>query len=286
MPTLRWLIDTAERTLSAAVVPDPRGDATALAAHVLGSEVAHLAADAEVPAARAELFAELVAKRAERVPLGHLTGRMFLGGIEVAVAPGVFVPRVHSELVLAHGADVLRAVAAPLIVDLCTGSGAIALAMAHRRPDARVHAVELDPLALDWARFNAARRAEAGDTPIRLHAGDVTDPELLAELDGHVDLITVNPPFVPDGVQLLPEYGKFHPKQAIFSGSDGLDVIRGVLPVAGRLLRDGGTLVIEHGRFHQETVPGLLRAGGQFAEIADYCDHDRQPLYTAARRAR
>ncbi|WP_055605458.1 N5-glutamine methyltransferase family protein [Streptomyces prasinus] len=286
MPTVLWLIETAERALSAASVPNPRGDATELAAHVLGVEVARLDPGAEIQEEQAELHKELVAKRADRVPLGYLTGRMHLGGIEVAVAPGVFVPRVHSELVLAHGAQALRAVTTPLVVDLCTGSGAIALAMAHTRPDARVHAVELDPSALEWARFNAARRAEAGDTPIQLHAGDATDPELLAELDGQVDLIMANPPFVPDGVQLLPEYGKFHPERAIFSGSDGLDVIRGVVPVAGRLLRGGGTLVIEHGHFHQETVPELLQSSGQFMEIADYCDQDRRPLYATARRAR
>ncbi|MFE7675710.1 N5-glutamine methyltransferase family protein [Streptomyces albidoflavus] len=284
MPTVLWLIETAERTLSTAAVPNPRGDATALAAHVLGVDIARLDPDTEVEAEQAELYRELVVSRADRVPLGYLTGRMLLGGIEVAVTPGVFVPRVHSELVLAHGAETLRAVRAPLVVDLCTGSGAIALAMAHARPDARVHAVDLDPFALECARFNAACRAEAGDTPIKLHVGDVTDPELLAELDGKVDLIMANPPFVPDGVQLLPEYGKFHPKRAIFSGMDGLDVIRGMVPVAGRLLRVGGTLIIEHGRFHQATVPELLQSSGKFSEIADYCDQVRQPLYAAALR--
>ncbi|MEU3994107.1 HemK/PrmC family methyltransferase [Streptomyces platensis] len=283
--TVRSLIEAAERRLSDAQAPAPQADAEALAAHALGVAVEHLDAGAEVQEQHAELFRQLVAERAARIPLGHLTGRMVLGGIEVSVAPGVFVPRVHSELVLAHGVDVLRPLTDPLVVDLCTGSGAIALAMAHARPDAHLHAVELDPLALDWARRNAARRAEAGDTPIQLHEGDVTDPDVLTELDGQVDLVLANPPFVPEGTQLLPEYGEFHPRRAIFSGKDGLDAIRGVVRLAGRILRPGGSLVIEHGRFHQVTVPHLLYSSGKFTEIADHLDQDQRPLYASARRA-
>ncbi|MFI8995041.1 N5-glutamine methyltransferase family protein [Streptomyces sp. NPDC053542] len=278
------LADAAARTLAAAGVPDPQGDAAALVAHVFGTGADRPRPDATADEKRAEELAALVARRAARIPLGHLTGRAVLGGIEVAVAPGVFVPRVHSERVLAHALDALSPVARPVIVDLCTGSGAIALALAHARPDAQVHAVELDPYALDWARRNAARRAEAGDTPVHLHEGDVTDPDLLAALTGRVDLVTANPPFVPEGTELLPEYGEHHPRQAIFSGGDGLDVIRGVVRLAGRLLRPRGALVIEHGHFHEETVPALLRGSGEFTDVADHLDQDGRPLYATALR--
>ncbi len=270
------LLDEAERTLSDAGIVTARADVEQLAAAVFGSGQS----DAQVTAR----FRDLVARRAERIPLGHLTGTATLGGVEVAVGPGVFVPRVHSEQVLASGRQALHGITAPLVVDLCTGSAAIALAMAHARPDATVHAVEFAEPALEFAARNIARRTELGDTPVRLHDADVTEPGVLSELDGSVHLVLANPPFVPEATELLPEYGVQHPKQAIFSGPDGLHVIRHVIAVAARLLRTNGVLVVEHGHMHGATMPALLHVDPRFADISTDLDHDDRPLYSVATR--
>lgn len=283
--TLGALVEQAEHTFRLAGVMAPRVDAEQVAAHVLGVEPQDLPWDSELDEQVSARFAHLVDRRAERIPLGHLTGRAVLGGVEVEVGPGVFVPRLHSELVLASGLQSIRGTVNPVVVDLCTGSGTIALAIAHARPDATVHAVDFDPLALEFARRNSTRRAELGDTAIVLHDADVTCPGLLTQLEGVVDLVLANPPFVPDETELLPEYGVHHPRQAIFSGSDGLHVIRHVVGAAAGLLRPHGGLVIEHGHLHGTTVPGLLRADARFQGVSSHLDHERRPLYCTATRS-
>ncbi|MEU2622613.1 peptide chain release factor N(5)-glutamine methyltransferase [Streptomyces sp. NPDC007157] len=279
------LLREAERTLTEARVWSPREDAEALAAHVLGLPGGSPEpAEQPVSAAAAAELRALVARRAARIPLGHLTGRARLGGIEVTVTEDVFVPRFPTELLLAWGLSAVREKRAPVVVDLCTGSGALALAFAHARPDAEVHAVDLDPAALACARRNAAARAAAGDTPVTVHAGDVTDPELLAAFDGRVDLVLANPPYVPVGTELLPEWGEHHPRQAVFAGADGLDVIRAVVDCAARLLRDGGGLAIEHGDAQADVVPGLLAGTGAFAGTESHRDQEDRPRSTTTYR--
>ncbi|MFE2581574.1 HemK family protein methyltransferase [Streptomyces sp. NPDC059378] len=279
------LLREAERTLAEARVWSPREDAEALAAHVLGlPDRSPEPAKERVPAAAANELRALVARRAARIPLGHLTGRARLGGIEVAVTEDVFVPRFPTELLLAWGLSTVRAKRAPVVVDLCTGSGALALAFAHARPDAEVHAVDLDAAALDCARHNAATRAALGDTPVTVHAGDVTDPELLAALDGRVDLVLANPPYVPTGTELLPEWGEHHPRRAIFAGTDGLDVIRAVVERAARLLRQGGGLAIEHGDAQSDVLPALLATTGAFAPGEGHRDQEDRPRATTTYR--
>lgn len=284
-PSLDDLIDEAERRLSDAGIEAARADAGQLAAHALGLPPhARPAPWTKLTEAEHARFTELVSRRAERIPLGHLLREATLGGVTVAVGPGVFVPRPHSELVLASGLEVLARRENPVVVDLCTGSAAIALAVAHARPDATVHAVELDPNALEFAHRNSARQAELGDTPITVHAADVTAPGLLAELTGGVDLVLANPPFVPESERLLPEYGVHHPKLAIFSGADGLHVIRHVVRLAAELLRPDGGLVVEHGHFHGRSVPELLTASTTFGEVSTHDYLDGRPLYTTANR--
>ncbi|MGH3427996.1 MAG: N5-glutamine methyltransferase family protein [Mycobacteriales bacterium] len=273
--TLGALIDDAEQTFRFAEIMTSRADAEQVAAHVLGVDRHELALDSEPDEQLLARFQYLVDKRAERIPLGHLIEVAVLGGVEVSVGPGVFVPRMHSELVLASGLRAIREIPDPIVVDLCTGSGAIALALAHARPDATVHAVDFDPLALEFARRNSARRAELGDTTIVLHDADITEPGLLTELDSTVDLVLANPPFVPEETELLPEYGVHHPRQAIFSGPDGLDVIRHVVDTAARLLRPCGGVVVEHGHLHGSTVPGLLRTDAWFQDVSSHLDHDQ-----------
>jgi release factor glutamine methyltransferase len=170
------------------------------------------------------------------------------------------------------------------VVDLCTGSGAVALAVAHDRPDATVHAVDVDPVALEYARRNAADRAALGDTPIVVHDADVTAPDLLAELDGKVDLVLALPPFMPDGAEVPDEYAVYHPRQSVFSGSDGLEVTRHIAGAAARLLRPCGTLAVEHGHLHGETVPELLRETGRYTGVTAHRDQFDYPLYAIAVR--
>ncbi|MEV6603035.1 HemK/PrmC family methyltransferase [Kutzneria sp. NPDC051319] len=282
--TLGAVLTEAEKTLTDAGAWLPREDAEQLAAHVMGCTVAQLPLDAVPGAEDLARLRDLVAQRADRVPVEYLTGRAVLGGVEIAVGPGVFVPRKHTEPLLAWGLDVLHGVSRPLAVDLCTGSAAIALAVAHARPDSTVHAIELDPVALSWARRNVARQAELGDTPVALHAGDVTDPAMFAELDGTVDLLLANPPFVVDGVVLPPEWQEHQPWSALFGGQDGLVVIRAVVAAAVRLLRRGGGVAIEHDDEQAEVIMSLLREQGAFTDISYGVDHWGTPRYTTARR--
>ncbi len=231
-----------------------------------------------------EALRALVLRRAKRVPLQHLTGTAAIGAIEVVVGPGVFVPRPETEVMLAWGLAALEGVAQPLVIDLCTGSGALALAVAHARPDAQVHAVERDPVALSWARRNADRRAAAGDTPVALYAGDVTDPGLLVVLDGMAHLVLCNPPYVPAGTSLPPEVAFHDPPAAVFAGEDGLAVIPDVVRTGTRLLREGGTIAIEHDDSHAVAVPALLAARRVLTDVADHVDLAGRPRFATARR--
>ncbi|MCC8250988.1 peptide chain release factor N(5)-glutamine methyltransferase [Saccharothrix luteola] len=280
---LRLAINEAERLLAAAGVDSPRVDAELLAAHVLGVERSRLPLIPLVDPPVVEALHKVVRERATRVPLQHITGRAHLGGVDLEVGPGVFIPRPETELVLEWALSTVES-KDPVVVDLCTGSGALALAAAHRLPDASVHAVERDPSALAWARRNADARAAAGDTPITLHAGDVTEPGVLSDLDGQVDLVLCNPPYVPDGTEVQPEVADHDPRHAVFGGPDGLEVIRHVVAVAARLLKPGGHVAIEHDDSHGAVVPSLLSSRRVLTDVADHRDLAWRPRFATARR--
>lgn len=281
---LRLAILEAERILTAAGVASPRVDAELIAAHVLGVERSRLPMVPLVDPPVVDAIGQLVAQRAKRVPLQHLTGWAAMGGISVGVGPGVFVPRPETELLLAWGLQVITDVTKPVVVDLCTGTGVLALAVANERPDATVHAVELDPVALAWARQNAELCAQNGDTPIKLYAGDVTDPQILSDVDGTVDLVLCNPPYVPEGTPVPPEVAEHDPKMAVFAGTDGLDVIRPVVGVAARLLKVGGSVAIEHDDTHRYSVTELLAARRVLTDVRDHEDLAGRPRFSTARR--
>lgn len=274
----------AERILTEAGVASPRVDAELLAAHVLGVRRGRLSMVPLVDPPVIDTLRELVSRRAARVPLQHLTGTAALGAVEVAVGPGVFIPRPETEVLLAWGLAVLEAVQRPLVVDLCTGSGALALAVAHARPDAQVHAVELQPAALSWARHNADARAAAGDTPVVLYAGDVAEPGVLGALDGMADLVLCNPPYVPCSAAVTPEVALHDPPAAVFAGDDGLAVIPDVVRTGTRLLREGGSIAIEHDDSHAEAVPALLAARRVLTDVACHADLNGRPRFATARR--
>jgi release factor glutamine methyltransferase len=281
---IRLAIAEAERMLTAAGVDSPRVDAEYLAAHVLGVERSKLPLIPLVDQQVLETLHKLVRKRAERVPLQHILGWSPMGAITVDVGPGVFIPRPETEFMLAWALPKIASVPRPVIVDLCTGSGVLALAAANARPDAVVHAVERDVDALAWARHNSDARVQQGDTPIRLHSGDVTDPGLLVDLDGGVDLVLCNPPYVPEGTPVQPEVADRDPHAAVFGGADGLDVIRPVVTMAARLLRPGGWVAIEHDDSHGESVPALLSARRVLTDAADHQDLAGRPRFATARR--
>lgn len=281
---LRLAISEAAKILAEAGVDSPRVDAEYLAAHVLGVERGRLPLIPLVDPPVIDQLHKLVRTRASRIPLQHILGWAPMGAITVEVGPGVFVPRPETELLMEWGLKALVGVASPVVVDLCTGTGALALSIAAARPDAVVHAVEIDPQALAWTRRNADARAAAGDTPIRLHSGDATDPSLLSDLDGQVDLVVCNPPYVPEGTEVQPEVGVHDPHHAVFSGADGLDVIRHVVSAAARWLKPGGAVGIEHDDTQGESVPALLAARRVLTDVADHADLAGRPRFATARR--
>ncbi|MEU1689876.1 peptide chain release factor N(5)-glutamine methyltransferase [Micromonospora sp. NPDC005707] len=280
------VVARAARALAAAGVEAARAEAEQLAAYVLDVPRGRLAlADGFTPAQRDRLDT-LVDRRRAREPLQHLTGVAGFRHLELAVGPGVFVPRPETELLAGWGIEQAGRSAAPLVVDLCSGSGAIALAVAQELPSARVVAVERSPAALDWLRRNAAERAAAGDRPIEVVAADVTDPALLADLVGRVDVLLCNPPYVPRSVVVPPEVAGHDPDEAVFGGADGLDVIRPVVVRAAALLRPGGVLGVEHDDTHATAVPALLAADGRYERVEEHRDLVGRPRFaTASRRA-
>lgn len=260
-------------------------DAELLLAHVLGVSRAGLLTLDEVPDDAAARFEDLAGQRADRVPLQHLTGRAPFRHLELAVGPGVFVPRPETEQLVEWALARLAGQAEPVVVDLGSGSGAIALSIAHEHPGARITAVEHDPVAIEWTKANAATRAAAGDTPVEVLSGDMTDPGLLQELDGTVDLVVSNPPYVPDGATVPREVADHDPPLALWGGPDGLDVVRGLLRTAARLLRPGGGLGIEHADQQGSALPALVRASGGWTDVEDHPDLAGRPRYTTAHRS-
>jgi len=282
--SLRLAVMEAERTLAAAGVDSPRVDAELLAAHVLDVPRGRLLLQPLIDARQAARLAELVKRRAAREPLQHVMGTAPFGPLTLAVGPGVFTPRPETELLLEWGLAAVAQRSAPLVVDLCTGSGALAIAVAQSRPDAVVHAVELDPAAAAFAGRNIAAHVAAGGSEVHLHVADVRSPGLLVDLESRVDLVLCNPPYVPDGTPVPPEVAGGDPPGAVFGGPDGLDVIRAVVGTAAGLLRYGGRLGIEHDETQGESVPELLRRRRVLAEVEDHADLAGRPRFVTARR--
>jgi len=276
--TLRDALRSAERRLAAAGVPSPRPDAESLACHLLGIARGELwwQLEGSVPVA----FDDLVERRADRIPLQHLTGYAHLRTVTLSVGPGVFLPRPETEVVVGHALAALDStIATPVVVDLCAGSGAIAAAVRAERPGATVHAVERDPGAAPWLRHNARVHCFA------VHVDDVSN--CLQELNQRVDLVIANPPYIPqDAVPRDPEVSRFDPAMSLYSGVDGLDHIRMVEAAAARLLKSGGTLVVEHGDLQGEIAPTVFARSPHWSEVQDHVDLNGRDRYvTASRRA-
>ncbi len=268
--------------LAEAGVDSPRADAEELAAWVHGVRRGelHTVRDGDFDAR----FWEAVARRESREPLQHITGRAFFRYLELEVGPGVFVPRPETEVMVGWAIDRLRDmdIAEPVIVDLCSGSGAIALAIAQEVPRSQVHAVELSDAALLWTRRNITRVAEG--RRVTLHHGDARTA--LSALDGTVDLVVSNPPYVPLGDRALmaAETRDYDPEPALFSGPDGLDMIRSLERAAFRLLRPGSWAAVEHSDQQGGAVQRIFLEERGWAEAADHRDLTGRPRFVTARK--
>ena len=276
---MREAIATATATLAGAGIDSARTDAELLAAHVAGVARGRLTVADGIGDGFLERYTRAVAIRAGRVPLQHITGTAAFGPIELEVGPGVFIPRPETEAVLEWAAaqDLPQP---PVIVDLCTGSGALAIALAACHPRARVVAIDDDPDALRYARGNAA-----ATRTVQVLECDVTDVGLLPELDGNVDLVVSNPPYLPHGAELEPEVALHDPRHALFGGPDGMAVIRPIAGHAARWLKDGGWLAIEHDDSTSAETMRLITDTGVFDDVLAHCDLTGRPRFVTARRA-
>ena len=272
------LLADAARRLDAAGVASPRVDAEYLLAHCTGVPRSRLPLLSDVSAAQSAAFELALRRRERREPLQHLLGTVAFRHIELVVGPGVFVPRPETELLVDAVLAKLRTIEHPVVVDLCAGSGAIALAVADEVDGARVIAVERDPAALEWLRRNS------DGTGVTVVCGDVADPGLLPELHGRVHAVLCNPPYVPAAMPVEAEV-LADPRGAVFAGADGLALMPAVIDRAAELLTSGAVVAIEHDDTHGTALPGLLRADGRWAEIDDHLDLAGRPRYVTATRA-
>jgi release factor glutamine methyltransferase len=277
-PPLRQEIDRAAAALAEAGVRSPMVEAEELAAHAAGTSRGLLTLVDTIDDEFFCRYAELVAQRSRRIPLQYIMGTAAFGPIDLRVGPGVFIPRPETEALLDWASRVTLP-CTPLIVDLCTGSGALAVTLARTRPSARVIAVDNSTAALEYARRNAA------DTQVVLRHADVTDGALMPELDGRADLIVANPPYLPEGAALEPEVAEHDPRQALFGGTDGMAVITPIVGLAARWLRPGGRIAVEHDDTTSRATVELFVATGVFDEIKPRKDLTGRPRFVTARRA-
>jgi release factor glutamine methyltransferase len=274
MTRLRRAIADATGTLAAAGVDTPRVDAEHLAAYTAGIDRGRLAFH-EPDEPFFGRYRDLIDARARRIPLQHLTSSAAFGSVTVAVGPGVFIPRPETESLL-EWALVQPLPAQPVIVDLCTGSGALAVALAHDRPGARIIAVDDSVDALAYARRNSAA------TAIELVEADVTSPGLLSAHDGTVDLIVANPPYIPEGAHLEPEVAQHDPEHALFGGPDGMQVIGPIVDLAARLLRPGASIGVEHDDTTADATTALFDRAGAFTDVLSRRDLAGRPRFVTA----
>ena len=275
------LVRHAAERFESVGIESAQADAELLAGHLLGLSRGQLQAQILISATitddLAEELSNLYGRRLAREPLQHITGVAYFRQLELAVGRGVFVPRPETEFVAQLAIDAIRGfidrgVQNPVAVDLGTGSGAIALAMATENPQAKIFAVEKSSDALPFTRANFEKYAAEAT----LIQGDLADA--FAELNGQVSVVASNPPYIPLAAVPRDEEVRLHdPALALYGGEDGMSVIHLVSATARRLLVDGGALVIEHADSQSEQVCQLLLADGWRSVTAhrDLTDRDR-----------
>lgn len=274
---IRKEIERAAATLAAAGIDSARTDAELLAAHIAGLDRGRLAFADHPGGAFTERYRDAIAARATRIPLQHITGTAPFGPLLLRVGPGVFTPRPETEAIL-EWAGTQQLPEAPLIVDVCTGSGALAIALSRQYPGARVIGIDDDATALGYARRNAE------GTGVEIRQGDAVDPELLSDLIGTVDFVVSNPPYIPVGAQLEPEVAEHDPAHALFGGPDGMAVIRPIVASAARWLTGGGLLAVEHDDTTSEQTVETVCGSGVFTDVQPCRDLAGRPRFVTARR--
>lgn len=280
--TVGEIISSAVLRLSEAGCPSPEADVEQLALHATGWSRTELILSRRDPvpgdSPLVTVLPGLIGRREAREPLQHIVGSAPMMDLDLLVGPGVFVPRPETELLVDWAATRLKP--GDTVVDLCTGSGAIALGIASRVPGLRVIGVEADPRALEWARRNA-ERISTGST-VELVLDDATRPDLLADLTGECAAVLSNPPYVPEATPVDPEV-RADPHHAVFGGDDGLDVIRPMMGNIMRLLHDGGVTAVEHDDDGAPGVAGAFRDAG-FGEPTVHRDLAGRDRFTTAVR--
>lgn len=281
----RRLLEEATETLTAAGVASPEVDATILLSYVTGVPRSMVKLRARPMPEQINAFRELIAARARRVPLQHLTGSAPFRHVDLEVGPGVFIPRPETELLAGWAVEEARSAiddrtSGPVVVDLCTGSGAIALSIVREVSDAQVYAVELDETAYVWAMRNLS------ETGVDLRIGDAADA--FPDLDGTVDVVVANPPYIPLDAweSVAPEARDHDPALALWSGQDGLDAIRAIEATAWRLLKPGGVVGIEHADAQGDSAPAVFAEAVDhpWADVIDNPDLAGRPRFVTARR--
>ena len=274
---LRCAIESATMLLADAGIDSARYEAEELAAHLTGTERGRLPLIDSPDDTFFDRYHAAIAARSRRVPLQHITGTAAFGPLRLLVGPGVFIPRPETEAIL-EWATAQHLPEAPVIVDLCTGSGALAIALAQHWPEARLLGIDDSDAALEYARKNSA------GTKVELLHADVTKPGLLTDLDGQVDLVVANPPYVPDGAPVEPEVSHYDPSHAVFGGADGMTVVNAIVRLAGRWLRPGGFFAVEHDDTTSSLTCELISGTELFDDVVAQTDLTGRPRFVTARR--
>lgn len=299
--TYREALRDATERLRAAGVPSPEWDARLLAAHLIHCGHMDIPLDEQPIPGFDVAYGALVGRREAREPLQHILGVAWFGPLELEVGPGVFIPRPETEVLADWGVKSLKRFnssgskelnsygtkefnsQSPRVVDLCAGSGALGLYVAHYVPQAEVWAVELADASLAYTRRNAATAVHGGAGTVHVVQGDVTEADLLSELHGTVDLVLTNPPYVPETPDLEPEVYQ-DPHEAVFGGVDGMETINAMIPTIAALLRPGGRVGIEHDDDTSQQVQEALRAHGGFSHIEVLKDLTGTARFVTAQR--
>jgi release factor glutamine methyltransferase len=280
--TLRNALELAERKLMAGPHPDrARQDAEFLLCHVLGRNRAGLLAhrDVELDSVQSEIYEQMFRRRLAGEPIQHIVGEAEFYGLPFHVNRDVLIPRPETEHAVERVLELAAQFATPRIVDVGTGSGAIAVALAHKLPASSITAIDLSANALAIAKTNAARNEVANH--IRFLHGD-----LLAPVAGEqYEIVVSNPPYVPeaDRDSLSVEVRDYEPAQALFAGEDGLAIYRRLIPDAFSALVSGGFVALEIGYGQQASIALLLEEAG-FTQIAFSADLQGIPRVASARR--
>ena len=287
---LHEVIRDATQRFAAAGISNAAGEARLLAAHFLDVASTEVFMHLREPAPLG--LAEAIARRERRQPLQHIIGSAPFGPLELLVGPGVFIPRPETEVLAQWAVDKLKNAGigaqrtgdSPLVLDLCTGTGALAAFIAHEVPNVQVIGVEYSPEAMEWAEKNRTQLQKRSGISYELRHGDVCEANSLAEFDGRIDLIVSNPPYVPRDESLSPEVYA-DPDSAVFADETGMDVIDHLAPLVARLLRPGGVVGIEHDDSTSQQVQEVLRAQSKLEKIAPLADLTGRDRFVTATKS-